>query len=374
MSMDPILWAMKDAPIADAEEWAILVCLAERADDDGCGAFPSQAAIAKRVKMADRTVRRRLEAMEERGLIGRGDQSLALYLKDRAPVVWDLLIPLTWFPNLERIQEFRERKNRPPLTAEQRPSLGPAPDKARRVDFGVVRTPDFGTGRTSSPVDTPDSQTGRTTSPGGQEVRADSETATTGLEGQSDRTTSPTNLKNKPSPRTTPSSSSAADATDQENSTAAEPETKKPRRDLNADRPEVDRLCNLLADLIQENDSDRVRPTVSKAWRDAARRMLDIDHRDAVKAENLIRWCQQDDFWAPNIRSMPTFREQYGQLQPKALADWRRKQAGPSGGRRERDQLDRQAARDRRRELARQFDQQRAGQPLTDRPAIGGTA
>lgn len=372
MSMDPILWAMKDAPIADAEEWAILVCLAERADDDGCGAFPSQGAIAKRVKMADRTVRRRLEAMEERGLIGRGDQSAAAYLKDKAPVVWDLLIPLSWFPNLDRIQEFRERRGRAPLTAEERPTLGPAPDKARRVDFGQVRTPDFGTGRTSSPVATPDSETGRTASPGGLGDRADSGTGTTGLSVQNDRTSSPPNLKNKPSPRTTPSTS-AADAADQESSTAAEA-TSKPRRDLNADRPEVDRLCNLLADLIQENDPDRVRPTVSKAWRDAARRMLDIDHRDPAKAENLIRWCQQDDFWAPNVRSMPTFREQYGQLQPKALADWRRRQAGPTGGRREREQLDRQAARDRRRELARQFDQQRAGQPMTDRPAIGGTA
>lgn len=82
-------------------------------------------------------------------------------------------------------------------------------------------------------------------------------------------------------------------------------------------REDVDRLCDLLADLIEANGSKR--PTVTKAWRDAARLMLDKDERDPVKAENLIRWCQADDFWRSNVLSMPTFREKYDQLRLKAL-------------------------------------------------------
>lgn len=84
-------------------------------------------------------------------------------------------------------------------------------------------------------------------------------------------------------------------------------------------REDVDHLCDVLADLIAANGCNR--PKITKAWRDECRRMLDIDGRDPVKAENLMRWCQADPFWRSNVLSMPKFREKYEALKLKALAE-----------------------------------------------------
>jgi len=92
------------------------------------------------------------------------------------------------------------------------------------------------------------------------------------------------------------------------------------------DRPDIAELCDLLADLVQGNDPDGLRPTITKRWRDAARLMLDRDKRDLAKAKGLIRWCQNDDFWLGNVKSMPTFRRQYAQLRDKANLEWKKRQ------------------------------------------------
>jgi len=73
-------------------------------------------------------------------------------------------------------------------------------------------------------------------------------------------------------------------------------------------------LSHLLADLVAGNDPDAKRPEVTKRWADAERLLLTKDNRKAEQAEELIRWAQASDFWAPNVQSMPKFREQYGKL------------------------------------------------------------
>lgn len=93
-------------------------------------------------------------------------------------------------------------------------------------------------------------------------------------------------------------------------------------------RDDVQRLCQVLADLIEANGSKR--PKISKTWTDAARRMIDRDGRDVAKTENLIRWSQGNMFWRKNILSMPTFREKYDQLRLAALEDWEKNKTGPS--------------------------------------------
>ena len=93
-----------------------------------------------------------------------------------------------------------------------------------------------------------------------------------------------------------------------------------------AGRPDVEELCKLLADLVEANGSKR--PTITKQWRDEARRMLDIDKREPAKAMGLIRWVQQDSFWKGNIMSMPKFRKQYDQLRIKANEDWAKNKSG----------------------------------------------
>lgn len=70
--------------------------------------------------------------------------------------------------------------------------------------------------------------------------------------------------------------------------------------------------CERLADWIERNGSNR--PTITKLWLDAARRLKEIDGRTHEQVLACIDWCQQDEFWHTNILSMPTLREQYDRL------------------------------------------------------------
>jgi hypothetical protein len=78
------------------------------------------------------------------------------------------------------------------------------------------------------------------------------------------------------------------------------------------DRPDVDRLCQHLADRMVDNGT--VRPLITKRWRDAARLMLDKEGRTEEQVHAAIDWCQSDGFWKANILSMPKLREKYDQL------------------------------------------------------------
>lgn len=113
-------------------------------------------------------------------------------------------------------------------------------------------------------------------------------------------------------------------------STAAPPREEPPRLDVEA-------LCTRLRDRMIGNGCKP--PTITKAWRDAARLMLDRDGRELDKALNLVDWVHADEFWRTNILSMPKFREQYDQLRLRAIADHQQKQ--------------RQAARDTRQQQSR---------------------
>jgi hypothetical protein len=141
MSFEAVLWATSDAPIADVNEFAVLVMLAEKADPDGCNTFPSRPTVASRTRVDSRTVLRCLQRLEERGLIAKGDQRAAEYIRaDRRPVVYDLLIPYSWFPNIERINKERQERGRAPLTPADRPDISAPPEKVRRSDLGKKRS------------------------------------------------------------------------------------------------------------------------------------------------------------------------------------------------------------------------------------------
>lgn len=77
-------------------------------------------------------------------------------------------------------------------------------------------------------------------------------------------------------------------------------------------RSDVDRICRHLADRIEANGSKR--PTITRAWLDAGRRLIDLDHRTVDQVIKAIDWCQGDDFWRPNVMSMPKLRQKYDQL------------------------------------------------------------
>lgn len=142
MSLWPILWALKSAPVVDVEERLILVTLAERAWADGSDALPSKKTIAKVAMIDPKTVQRRLRTLEKRGLIALGDQAAAAHIPEHfRPTVYDLMIPYSWFPDISQANEERERRGKPPLTPEDRPDLPEAPPRKQRADKGKRRKP-----------------------------------------------------------------------------------------------------------------------------------------------------------------------------------------------------------------------------------------
>jgi len=82
------------------------------------------------------------------------------------------------------------------------------------------------------------------------------------------------------------------------------------------DRPDVERLCEHLAERIVANGSKR--PTITRKWRDAARLLIDKDGISEDQAHRAIDWCQDHEFWRANILSMPKLREKYDQLRQQA--------------------------------------------------------
>ena len=140
MSLPPE-WVETEAPVADVYERVILLVLAGRADLDGSNSYPSQDTMARSALCDTETVKRRLRAMQRRGLIARGDQRLVAHIrKDRRPVVYDVLIPRSWFSDQQWAKVQRERANRgfAPLDPEGRPDIAPPTRRGRatRSDKG----------------------------------------------------------------------------------------------------------------------------------------------------------------------------------------------------------------------------------------------
>lgn len=93
-----------------------------------------------------------------------------------------------------------------------------------------------------------------------------------------------------------------------------------------APRADVLRVCEYLADAIAENGSKR--PTVTKAWHDEARRMLDLDGRTETEVIRAIDWCQRGEserarFWRPNVMSMTKLRAKFDQMRLQAMNEAR---------------------------------------------------
>jgi hypothetical protein len=142
MSSVALMWAATVAPVADVQEYAILVRMADEADEAGCGVLLGTATIAADILVNAKTVQRRLDAMLERGLLGLGDQRKAAYIRaDRRPVVYDLLIPATCFADLARTNARRAAKDLPPITTDSRPVQQPPPPDQRRTPRNDIGKP-----------------------------------------------------------------------------------------------------------------------------------------------------------------------------------------------------------------------------------------
>lgn len=81
-----------------------------------------------------------------------------------------------------------------------------------------------------------------------------------------------------------------------------------------------------MADRVEANGSRR--PAITGKWRDAARLLIDHDGRTETQVRAAIDWCQDHEFWRPNIMSMPKLRQKYDQMRLQAQRD-----AAPAAGR-----------------------------------------
>ena len=97
MSLKAMIWVRESAPTRTATEIVVLYSLADRANDDGTGAWPSRATLADEARCSRATINRVLRDLEDRQVIVRGDQTILdrhNYPRDRRPVVWDLNMSL----------------------------------------------------------------------------------------------------------------------------------------------------------------------------------------------------------------------------------------------------------------------------------------
>jgi hypothetical protein len=93
VSIEAVSWALNTADVRDATEVLVLIGIANHAAKDGTGSRAGQATLAHYARCSDRTVRRKLSALEGRGVIRRGDQRAAAHIPANVrPVVWDLVM------------------------------------------------------------------------------------------------------------------------------------------------------------------------------------------------------------------------------------------------------------------------------------------
>ena len=94
----------------------------------------------------------------------------------------------------------------------------------------------------------------------------------------------------------------------------------------------VIRLATLLAQRMVDNDSKARLPNTDTAkhnWQDSIEKLNRIDGRSWQEIEDVINWCQDDDFWKSNILSASKLRKQFPQLLAKMNSNGSKRLAGP---------------------------------------------
>jgi hypothetical protein len=301
MSLRATLWAYDDAPVENGTEVLVLIALADEASDDGRNAFPGIKKVAARARVKRRAAQYALRKLEK-GVVGpdgtripiirRGDQSVAAKVikrKDRRPVVYDLCMNVSW----EAVGKVRP---------------GSEDDDEDTADDGVQDM--HPAGETSASDN------------GVQNVHPAERGAnsrTDGVQSHDERgAISRTDgvHAGAPDPSLDPTKDPTKDPTSNDDSLRSSSRGDVDKRDLNAGRDDVARVVEHLSKRLTERD---VRHSITKAWRDAARLLIDTDGRSEAQVHNMIEWCQDSEFWRANIHSMPKLRERYDQMREQAL-------------------------------------------------------
>jgi len=93
MSVQAMSWALSQQIVTEQAARHVLLCLANYADRDGRGAFPSVQALMADTGLSERSVRYKLDALQEAGAIKAGDPAIvAAYIKrgDKRPACYDI--------------------------------------------------------------------------------------------------------------------------------------------------------------------------------------------------------------------------------------------------------------------------------------------
>lgn len=93
MSVQSMTWALAQSDLKDPTARHVLLCLANYANKDGRGAFPSASSLSEDTGLSVRTVKYKLDLLEKEGYIKRGNQAIAAaYIdrQDRRPIVYDM--------------------------------------------------------------------------------------------------------------------------------------------------------------------------------------------------------------------------------------------------------------------------------------------
>lgn len=111
MSVQGMVWVLEEAPDLPKHLVGTLTGLANHADQNGRGAYPSQELLAWYARKDERSIRRDLEQLEQLELIARGDQRMVLHLpSDKRPVVYDLMMHRKRDPRPDARQAGRPKK------------------------------------------------------------------------------------------------------------------------------------------------------------------------------------------------------------------------------------------------------------------------
>jgi Helix-turn-helix domain len=95
MSVQAMTWALEQRFVSDPSARHILLCLANYADKYGKAAFPSVLSLSEDTGLSERTIRYKLDLLQQEGLIRLGNQAIsAAYISrhDRRPTVYDLAL------------------------------------------------------------------------------------------------------------------------------------------------------------------------------------------------------------------------------------------------------------------------------------------
>lgn len=100
-----------------------------------------------------------------------------------------------------------------------------------------------------------------------------------------------------------------------------------PASDESSPRPDVERVCQHLAEVIEKGGGKK--PRITKTWRNDVRLLLDVDDVTADQAIAAIDWAHADNFWNAHILSPGKLRAKYETLRRQAQAQQR--QRAPQG-------------------------------------------